>query len=224
MANPNPLTAVTITPKSQHIYSIIWLHGLGANGDDFKNIVPELQLTKAANIHFIFPNAPVQPITINNGMQMPAWYDVLDKAMAQCVDSKGIYQSVAWIRGFIQQEISSGVASKNIILAGFSQGGVIALHTALVFPSALGGVIGLSTYLPTLENLAKERSDKNQNIPIFIGHGNEDTVIDMRAGEKIYQDLLAWNYPVQWHQYVMQHSVCLPEINDIAQFINAIFK
>ena len=137
---------------------------------------------------------------------------------------RSIYQSASVINDLIQQEINAGIASENILLAGFSQGGVIALHTGLTFPSKLAGIVGLSTYLPTLDNLNQERSEQNKNVSIFIGHGSEDPVVDMRAGQKTYQGLKALGYPIEWHQYPMQHSVCLPEINDIAEFINAVLN
>lgn len=217
------LSTVEIAPTSSHQYSIIWLHGLAADGHDFEAIVPELTLNKQAHIHFIFPNAPVQAVTINSGMMMPSWYDILEISLNHKVDIDGIYQSQTYIAQLIDQEIDAGIASRNILLAGFSQGGVIALQTGLTFAFELAGIVALSTYLPTLDRINIEGSKQNQNIPIFFGHGSNDPVVDKHAGQEVYQTLKAMNYPVQWHEYPIQHSVCLQEIKAIADFINAIF-
>lgn len=219
----NSLSTIEIAPTATHKYSIIWLHGLGADGHDFEAIVPDLKLRKQANIHFIFPNAPVQLVTINNNMAMRSWYDILDLSSEHRVDIDDIYQSAALITELVKQEIDAGINSENILLAGFSQGGVLALHIGLSVPAKLAGIVALSTYLPTLDRLKSERSKYNQDTPIFIGHGIDDAVIDCQTGQKTYQDLKALQYPIEWHQYPMQHSVCQQEIIDIAEFINAIF-
>jgi phospholipase/carboxylesterase len=217
------LSAVEIPPQSTHTYSVIWLHGLGADGHDFEGIVPELHLNAAPSIRFIFPNAPVQPVTINGGMKMRAWYDILDMSMEHKVDSDGIYQSSALINTLIEKEMAKGVASKHILLAGFSQGGVIALHAGLRCPHKLAGIIALSAYLPTLPQLKAERSSANLATPIFMAHGIIDPVVAVESGKTAFQGLQALAYPVEWHDYVMEHAVCQEEIAHISTFMNSVF-
>jgi phospholipase/carboxylesterase len=217
------LSTVEIKPKSSHLYSIIWLHGLGADGHDFEGIVPELRLNAEANIHFIFPEAPVRAVTINGGMKMRAWYDIVEISPER-VDLAGIYHSVELIERLIRQEVESGIPSKNIMLAGFSQGGVIALHTGLRYPDKLAGIIALSSYLPTLKQLATEHADANQSAPIFMAHGLFDSVVAFEFGKRAYESLNAMNYPVEWHEFPMDHSVCVDEIERIADFINLAFQ
>ncbi|MEQ1635963.1 MAG: alpha/beta hydrolase-fold protein [Methylococcales bacterium] len=221
---PLKLSAVEITPTTRPRYAIIWMHGLGADGHDFEGIVPELRLPQQSATHFIFPNAPVQPVTINGGMSMPSWYDILEMTLHRKVDVAGIYESSGQITQLIDREIASGIASENILLAGFSQGGVIALHTGLRYPHRLAGILALSTYLPTLEQLDLEAAPANQGLPIFMAHGNADPVVDIQAAKTAHAGLLARHYPVQWREYPMPHSVCAEEIKDIAVFINTVFN
>lgn len=218
------LTTVEIAPRTAHQYTIIWLHGLGADGHDFEAIVPQLKLRQQEATRFIFPNAPIQRVTINGGMAMRAWYDILEASLHRRVDERGIYQSVAQINQLIEQEIASGIAPEHILLAGFSQGGVVALHTALCFPKRLAGVVALSTYLPTLAQLEKEAAPVNQNLPIFVAHGSADQIVSIQAGQEIHTVLSARGYPVQWQTYPMQHNVCADEIQQIAAFIDRIFR
>jgi phospholipase/carboxylesterase len=218
------LGSIEIQPKSAHHYSIIWLHGLGADGHDFEGIAPQLHLNAEPNIHFIFPNAPIQPVTINGGMKMRAWYDILEKSLERKVDIAGIYQSTALLEPLIKQEMDKGIPSEHILLAGFSQGGVIALHVGLNFPHKLAGIVALSTYFPTLEKLKTEPSKANQSTPIFMAHGILDSVVDIESGKTVFNALRALEYPVEWHDYVMAHSVCIDEIGHISTFINGIFK
>jgi len=218
------LSTIEIQPKSAHKYSVIWLHGLGADGHDFKGIAPELHLKTEPNIHFIFPNAPIQPVTVNAGMEMRAWYDILEMSLDRKVDIPGIYQSAMLVGQLIQKEIDKGIASEHILLAGFSQGGVIALHVGLSFPHKLAGIIGLSTYLPTLEQLKTERSNMNNAIPIFMGHGILDSIVAIESGKAVFHALNDMEYNVQWHDYLMEHSVCIEEIEHISTFINDIFS
>lgn len=163
------LSTIEIQPKSAHKHTIIWLHGLGADGHDFESIAPQLHLNAESDIHFIFPNAPIQAVTINGGMEMRAWYDILEMSLERKVDVAGIYQSEKLLGRLIEREMVKGIPSEQILLAGFSQGGVIALHAGLRCPYKLAGIIGLSTYLPTLEQLKKERSPTNLSTPIFMG-------------------------------------------------------
>lgn len=218
------LSTIEIQPTAAHQYSVIWLHGLGADGHDFEDIVPELHLNAASHIRFIFPNAPIQPITINGGMEMRAWYDILVMQLEREVDINGIYQSAKLIEQLIEREQNQGIATENILLAGFSQGGVLALHIGLRYAHKLAGIISLSGYLPTLEQLTTEASDANKNTPIFMGHGILDAVVAIEAGKAVFDSLYAQGYPIQWHDYLMEHSVCIEEIEHLSTFLNSIFK
>jgi phospholipase/carboxylesterase len=218
------LSTIEIQPESAHKYSVIWLHGLGADGHDFENIAHELHLKAEPGIHFIFPNAPVQPITINGGMKMRAWYDILEMSMEHRVDIAGIYQSAKLIGQLIEQEMDKGIPSEHILLAGFSQGGVIALHAGLRYPHKLAGNIALSTYLPTLEQLNTERSAANNATPVFMGHGILDSVVAIESGKATFNALHTLGYNVEWHDYLMGHSVCIEELGHISIFINSIFS
>lgn len=218
------LSTIEIQPKSVHKYSVIWLHGLGADGHDFEGIASELHLNAEPNIHFIFPNAPIQPITINGGMHMRAWFDVLEMSLERKVDIAGIYQSAKLLNQLIEQEMAKGIPSEHILLTGFSQGGVIALHAGLSFPHKLAGIVALSTYFPTLEQLKTELSAANQATPLFMAHGILDSVIAIESGKDVFNALQALEYNIAWHDYLMAHSVCIEEIGHISTFINGIFS
>ena len=218
------LSTVEIQPTANHQYSIIWLHGLGADGHDFEDVAHELHLKAESHIRFIFPNAPIQPVTVNGGMKMRSWYDILAIQLEREVDTNGIYQSASLIEQLIEREKNNGIAPENILLAGFSQGGVIALHLGLRYPQKLAGIIGLSSYLPTLDKLNSEAASANKTTPIFIGHGILDSVVDVEAGKAVFNQLQAQGYAILWHDYVMEHSVCVEEIDHLASFINGIFK
>ena len=214
------IDTIEITPKSSHKYSIIWLHGLGADGHDFESIVPALRLTAQDHIHFIFPNAPIQAVTINGGVKMRAWYDIVEKTLERAVDVNGIHESAHLITNLINQEIEKGISADHILLAGFSQGGVIALHAGLNFKQNLAGIVALSTYFPTINEL-----DSTPNgTPIFIAHGILDSIVDIESGKAVFNTLQAANHSIEWHDYLMEHSVCPEEINDIAAFINKTFN
>ncbi len=218
------LSTIVIEPRSEHRFTVIWLHGLGADGHDFEGIVPQLHLAGKASIRFVFPNAPVRPVTINGGMRMRAWYDIAGSSLERQVDFAGITQSSAALDVLIEQEVTRGIAPEQIILAGFSQGGVIALHTGLRYPKRLAGIIALSTYLPTLPQLANEASKANQDLPIFMAHGTADPIVPIEIAKSAYHQLVARHYPVQWWEYAMQHSVCAQEIEHISLFMQHIFK
>ncbi|HEY8097887.1 MAG TPA: carboxylesterase [Methylobacter sp.] len=218
------LSTIEILPEAEHKYSVIWLHGLGADGHDFEGLVPELHLTARAHIHFIFPNAPIQPVTINGGMSMRSWYDILEMSLERRVDIDGIYQSAGLIEPLIQQEIDKGIVSTNIVLAGFSQGGVIALHAGLRHSQALAGIVALSTYLPTVEQLKAERSVANNATPIFMAHGILDPVVAVESGKDACDTLKSMGYEVEWHDYLMEHSLCVEEIEHVSAFMNSIFR
>lgn len=218
------LSVIVIEPSSNHRYSVIWMHGLGADGHDFEGLIPQLRITEKSAIRFIFPNAPIQPVSINGGMRMRAWYDISEMDLQRRVDIAGIYRSAAAIVALIEREIAGGIAPEHILLAGFSQGGLIALHTGLRYPKRLAGIIALSAYLTTLPQLATEASVANQSIPIFMAHGIADTVVPIQVAKQVYTELVGRDYPVQWWEYAMPHSLCQQEIEHIAQFINSVFK
>lgn len=221
--NPGQLSTIEIQPEAAHKYSVIWLHDLGADGHDVESLIPTLHLTAEANIHFIFPNAPIQPVTISGGISMRSWYDILDTSMDHRVDIDGIYKSAGLIELLILQEIGKGIPSANILLAGFSQGGVIALHAGLRHPYKLAGIIALSTHFPTIAQLKSERSAANNRIPIFMAHGIIDPIVAVESGKAAFDQLKAMNYDVEWHDYVMEHNICTEEIEHISEFMNSIF-
>ena len=198
--------------------AVIWLHGLGADGRDFEPIVPELRLPASKPVRFIFPNAPQRPVTINMGMRMPAWYDILQLG-GGAEDESGIRESQAQIEQLMAREKTRGVPANRIVLAGFSQGGAIALQTSLRQPERLAGVMALSTYLPLGAKLAAERQAINSDLPIFMAHGTFDPMIPMVRAAQSREALLALGYPVEWREYPMPHSVCPEEIADIAAFL-----
>jgi phospholipase/carboxylesterase len=199
---------------------VIWLHGLGADGHDFEPIVPELGLELP--VRFVFPHAPVRPVTINGGMAMRAWYDIMGFDRNAKEDAAGIRASAAAVTELIDHEIGRGIPAERIALAGFSQGGAIALHTALREPRALAGVLALSTYLPLANTLASERSAANAEIPIFMAHGTQDSVLPLALGESSRRALETLGYAVDWHAYPMPHSVCLEEIGAIGAWLAAL--
>ena len=217
------LDYVDILPASKHRYSLIWMHGLGADGHDFEGIVPALKLPENHGIHFVFPNAPVQAVTVNNGMKMPSWYDILEMSLERKVDIDGIYQSAATIVRFIEQEIAAGIPAENIALAGFSQGGVIALHTGLRFPQTLAGIMALSTYLPTVEQLKTEKAPANQSTPILMIHGTQDPVVPIQTARQAFDALYRQAFNIEWQSYPMEHAVCPEEVHQISAFIRSIF-
>ena len=214
------LDSIELTTGEAPRSAVIWLHGLGADGHDFEPIVPELRLEHA--VRFVFPHAPVRPVTINGGMAMRAWYDILGFDRNAKEDAAGIRASAAAVTELIDREIERGIPAERIALAGFSQGGAIALHTALREPRALAGVLALSTYLPLAGTLPTERSGANAAIRIFMAHGTEDPVLPLSLGESSRRALAALGYTVDWHAYPMPHSVCLEEINAIGAWLAAL--
>ena len=200
-------------------HSVIWLHGLGADGNDFAPIVPQLVAPTWPSVRFVFPHAPVRPVTINNGMSMRAWYDISAFDLNARQDETGMRASVAEVETLIAREHARGVPSENILLAGFSQGGAIALAAALLHPQPLAGIIALSTYLPMQATLATERHPSNATTPIFWGHGLADPVVVLQRGLDSRDQLQALGYPVDWHTYPMMHAVCPQEITDLRQWM-----
>ena len=202
---------------------VIWLHGLGADGHDFEPIVPELGLSPDLNVRFVFPHAPMIPVTINQGFVMRAWYDIAASDIAERQDESGIRSSQAVMIELIEAQIAEGIDSTRIVLAGFSQGGVIALQTGLRFNKPLAGIMALSTYLPLAETLAAEKSDENLTIPVFLAHGSADPVIAVDLAYSTRGHLEKQGYQPSWHEYdAMQHSVCAEEIEHMSQWFGTV--
>jgi phospholipase/carboxylesterase len=214
------LDCIEMTTGEAPSLAVIWLHGLGADGHDFEPIVPELRLGFPAR--FVFPHAPVRPVTINGGMAMRAWYDILGFDRNAKEDAAGIHASAAAVTKLVDREIERGMPANRIALAGFSQGGAIALHTALREPRRLAGVLALSTYVPLATTLAGERNAANTDLPIFMAHGTQDSVLPLALGESSRRLLETLGYAVDWHTYPMPHSVCLEEIEAIAGWLAAL--
>jgi phospholipase/carboxylesterase len=214
-----PLSTIQIETHRNPDCAVIWLHGLGANGHDFEPIVAELNLPESVNARFIFPNAPVQAVSLNNGMQMPAWYDIygLDKDSKE--DSIGIKKISKEIRLLIQQEIDAGIDANKIVLAGFSQGGALTLYTGLSYPQRLGGLLALSCYLPMREQLESFAKDSQRDLPIFMAHGNYDDVVPLAFANIAKELLETQGFKVDWHDYPYAHTVCAEEIQDIRNFL-----
>jgi phospholipase/carboxylesterase len=198
--------------------AVIWLHGLGADGHDFEPIVPELRLPASLPLRFIFPHAPVRPVTLNQGMRMRAWYDIL-RLDGGAEDDAGVRASQGLVETLIAEEVKKGIQPARIVLAGFSQGGAIALHTALRYSAPLAGVLALSTYLPLHTKFKEEMKEANHKTPIFMAHGQYDDIIPLARAEQSRKILAEAGYDVQWKTYPMPHSVCAEEIADIASFL-----
>lgn len=211
------LPHITLETGKSPQHSIIWLHGLGADGEDFVPIAKEINLPVA--VRYVFPHAPMRPVTINGGFVMRAWYDIAASNIGAMQDKTGIRASQSEIEKLIAQEKLRGVAAQNIFLAGFSQGGAIVLHTGLRHAEKLGGILALSTYLPLAETLMHEASTAAQHTPIFMAHGRDDPVINYTNGYSSAETLKKHGYLVEWHEYSMPHSVCPEEVRDIADWL-----
>ena len=203
--------------------TVIWMHGLGADGWAFVPLVRALHQPEHLALRFIFPNAPVRPVTINNGYEMRAWYDIAMADIGRLPDETGIRQSQARIEAFLAREKSRGIAARRIVLAGFSQGGAIALHTGLRHTEALAGILALSTYLPLAETLDRESSDANDRVAIFMAHGTQDPVVPLALAESSRATLASRGLSPEWHAYPMPHSVCAEEVGAISTWLAARF-
>jgi phospholipase/carboxylesterase len=212
------MDAIVVETGSPPETAVIWLHGLGADGHDFEPIVPELNLHRA--VRFVFPHAPVRGVTINQGMRMRAWYDILQFG-GGAEDQAGVRDSQRMVEELVRQQ---PVPVKRVVLAGFSQGGAIALQTALRYPERLAAVMALSTYVPLAASLPAERSAANQDIPIFMAHGRYDDLIPLHRAQTSRDFLQKLGYKVEWHDYPMPHSVCSDEIVDIRRFLEGILE
>lgn len=202
-------------------HSVIWLHGLGADGRDFAPLVPALRMHPQTPLRFVFPHAPVRPITLNGHARMRGWYDITDMDFERNQDRAGVEQSAAMLRALMAREERRGIAAGHIFIAGFSQGGAVALHTAARFEQQLAGVIALSAYLPHADSLAAERSDAGCRTPIFMAHGARDPLIPIALARRSRQHLMRAGYSVEWREYPIEHSVSPQEIDDIAGFLRA---
>ena len=202
--------------------AVIWLHGLGADGNDFAALVPELDLEGCPPIRFIFPHAPSMAVTLNGGYVMPAWYDILGANLVDRQDATGIQKSEQAVKALIENEVARGIAYDRIVLAGFSQGCAMALHTGLRLPHRLAGIIALSGYLPLADRFANERMQANAHTPVFMAHGTQDPVVVLARGENSRDALTAMGHSVQWHTYPMQHSVHPREVADISAFLRQV--
>ena len=219
---------VEVTIGARAHGSVIWLHGLGADGHDFEPIVPEFGLAGQLSLRFVFPHAPMRPVTINGGMTMRAWYDVLTLDRGGPQDEAGIRESGRLLEMLIDLEHERGIAHENIVLAGFSQGGAIALHTALRYPHRLAGLMALSTYLPLQDSFDREvlsnANAQSQALPIFMAHGSFDPMLPMPLGQHTHKILDKAGYKVEWHEYPMAHAVCAEEIADIRNWLLSVFS
>jgi phospholipase/carboxylesterase len=218
-----PLQAIEIETRPSPTHSVIWLHGLGADGNDFVPIAGELDLPPTG-IRFIFPHAPTRPVTINGGYVMRAWYDILGNNIGRREDAAGIRESQTAIEALIRREAGRGIPPAKVVLAGFSQGGAITLQTGLRQTEALAGLMVLSSYLPLADTLVAERAIASSNVPVFMAHGSQDSVLPISMGSNSRDLLTGMGYEVDWHEYPMAHSVCPQEIGDISVWLKRVLR
>ncbi len=226
MSAPSPalLPAIEIETAANPEFAVIWLHGLGADGGDFAPIVPHLALPAGLRVRFIFPHAPEIAVTCNSGYVMPAWYDITHMAgNERKVDAAGVAQSCDAIRALIAAQNARGIPDRNIVLAGFSQGGAMAYSAGLTHPQALAGIVALSAYIPAPEQLTVDALAANRRTPLFIGHGSADDVVEPSLGRRAREFLQDQGYTLEWHEYPIDHSVCLEEIADIGRWLGERF-
>ena len=219
------LETIEIETAAHPAAAVIWMHGLGADGNDFASLVPALDLRRLPGVRFIFPHAPMMPVTINNGSVMRAWYDVSFgdlEGHTRKADEKGVRASQTAIDQLIAHENQRGIQARDIVLAGFSQGGAIALHTGLRYPERLAGILALSTYLPLADRLPAEASSANKDLPIFLSHGTYDPVIPLAMAVASRAALEKLGYRIEWHEYPMQHAVCPEEVQAIGLWLNRV--
>jgi phospholipase/carboxylesterase len=218
------LERLEVNSEDNPEYSVIWMHGLGADGHDFEPIVPYLGLPPGTAVRFIFPHAMRRPITINGGMVMRAWYDIIEISTARGQDEAGILHSAAKIRALVEREIERGIPAEKIVLAGFSQGAAMALYVAMRFEERLAGIMVLSGYLLFPERLPGELSEANAATPVFVGHGTQDPMVPFAMGQAVVAALQAGLWPVEWHSYPIPHSVSPPEIADVGHWLKGRFS
>jgi len=218
---------VEIEPTAAPAGTVIWLHGLGADGHDFEPIVPELRLDEALPLRFVFPHAPLRPVTLNGGMTMRAWYDIISLDRSGPQDERGIRASAHALEGLVDREEQRGIPADRIVLAGFSQGGAIAMHTALRYPRPLAGLMALSTWMPLVASVQTEVIDSPQsqprNLPVFLAHGSFDPMLPIKLGRDSRSTLEAAGFTVSWHEYPMAHAVCADEISAIREWLVSVY-
>lgn len=213
------LAYVDVKPSVPATAAVIWLHGLGDSGHGFAPIVPELRLPAGHSIRFLFPHAPERPVTINGGMRMRAWYDIKTMDLQNRADETGVRQSAELVSQLIDKVLATGIAPEKIMLAGFSQGGVIALHLLPRLPYKIAGVMALSTYMAVPDQLKTEMNAQNKTTPVLVAHGVADPVVPLQAGQAAYNNLKYAGFNVRWQDYRMEHSVCAQEVDDLSRFI-----
>jgi len=213
------LPYVEVNPNSKAKATVIWLHGLGDSGNGFAPIVPDLKLPDELGIRFVFPHAPMRPVTINNGMSMRAWYDITSLDFTNRADIQGVKESSAFVADLIEKEIAQGIPANKIVLAGFSQGGVIALNLGTRYEKTLAGVMSMSSYMSEPEKLSDEAHTANKNTPVFVAHGTYDDVVPIFMGNAAFKVLESNGYQATWHEYAMQHNVCMQQLNDISNWL-----
>jgi phospholipase/carboxylesterase len=213
------LDAVEINPAQQAQACLIWLHGLGADGHDFEALIPELRLVDEYGVRVVLPHAPHRPVTINGGMVMRAWYDVVSPDFGRAEDADGIRQSEQLLLALIAREVAHGIPAERIVVAGFSQGGAMALHTGVRYLRPFAGILALSCYLPLADSLARERSEASRAVPIMMAHGEFDPLIPLMLAEQSRDRLRRLGYTVDWHSYPMPHAVYPQEIRDLRKWL-----
>lgn len=221
MSTPSLLETVEVETGGNPLGSVIWMHGLGADAHDFEPLVPELHELIGLPLRFVFPNAPVRPITLNAGYAMRAWFDIV--SFAGPPDETATRASAESIRALMRRENERGIASDRIVLAGFSQGGAMAVFTGVRHPERIAGIMGLSCFDPLPGTLTVERTDANQQTPIFMGHGTQDPMVPLPRARKLHTELTALGYAVEWHDYPMPHSVSMEEVRDVAAWLKRAF-
>lgn len=222
MTSQNYLPAVVIEPSTKATASVIWLHGLGASGHDFEPIVPELQLPETLPTRFVFPHAPNMPVTINGGMRMPAWYDILSMDIDRKIDASQLRKSAQQTQALIRREIDRGITAERIVVAGFSQGGAVAYEAALTFPQRLAGLMTMSSYLATHDSL--QIDDAQHDLPIHVFHGTLDPVVPEVLGQRAVAWLQARGFAPEYRTYPMQHQVCMEQIAQISRWLQTVLK
>ena len=213
---------VVVEPSKPAAAAVVWLHGLGADGHDFEPVAAELVSSGLDDVRYVFPHAPVRPVTINGGMAMRAWYDIAGPELDRRADEEGVRASAGIARALVDEQIDRGIAGERIVLAGFSQGGAIALHAGLRLPFRIAGILALSTYLPVPRSLEAEAHSANRDVPIFLAHGSQDPVIPLALSERSGAAMANLGYVVEGHTYPMPHSVCAEEVRDIANWLQRV--
>lgn len=216
------LSCVEVEPSGPVRFSVVWLHGLGADGHDFEPIVPHLRIPESSGVRFVFPHAPRIPVSINLGMVMPAWYDITAADLRKRHDEAGVRRSAEQVAALIRRENNRGIPTARIVLAGFSQGGAIALHLGLRYPEKLAGIMALSSYLVCEDSLEQELGEANRDTPLFQAHGTRDPMVPLDRGEAARDRLIELGVEVIWQSYPMMHEVCPAELEDIGNWLNRV--